>query len=253
MQTEDQSASGSRRPPTRCSSSSTSRPSPRWPTRPRAMAVVDNTFMTPVFQRPLELGADLVVHSTTKYLNGHSDVVGGFRAPTTTASPSGCASCRTPSAACPAPMDCFLVLRGVKTLHVRMAAPRRERASSWSSSWPAHPEIERVTYPGLASHPQHALARAADERLRRHVDLRAQGAAWKRRGSFLGAVQRLRLRRVAGRRRVAHRAPGDHDPRLGAQGDPRAAGHLTTASIRVSAGIEDKQDLWDDLSEALAA
>ena len=94
-----------------------------------ALVAVDNTFATPVNQRPLELGADFVVHSTTKYLGGHSDVVGGVVVTRATASgTSGCGSCRTRSGRCPGPFDCFLVHRGLRTLQLRMDAHARERA-----------------------------------------------------------------------------------------------------------------------------
>src|SRR5262245_61742894 len=121
------------------------------------LLAVDNTFMTPYLQRPLELGADMVVHSTTKYLNGHSDVVGGAVILNDDELRQRLAFLQNAVGAVPSPMDSFLVLRGTKTLHVRMA--RHEDNARQLAEWLAgHPQVERIFYPGLPSHPQHALA-----------------------------------------------------------------------------------------------
>src|ERR1041384_4415346 len=122
------------------------------------LLAVDNTFMTPFFQRPLELGADIVAHSMTKYLNGHSDVVGGALIVKDMALRDRLAFLQNAVGAVPSPMDSFLVLRGTKTLHVRME--RHETNAHALANWLArHPQVEKVIYPGLESHPQHALAR----------------------------------------------------------------------------------------------
>src|SRR5581483_10008638 len=123
-----------------------------------AITVVDNTFMTPVFQRPLELGADVVVHSTTKYLNGHSDVVGGVAVTNDDALAERLRFIQNAVGGVPGPMDCFLVLRGVKTLHLRMQR-HQENAGFLVERLSGHPKVEKVTYPGLSTHPQHALAK----------------------------------------------------------------------------------------------
>jgi len=120
--------------------------------------VVDNTFMSPVFQNPLALGADIVVHSTTKYLNGHSDVVGGLIITNSADDHEQLAYLQNAVGAVPGPMDCFLTLRGLKTLHVRMDrhASNAQALAEWLET---RPEVESVTYPGLPSHPQHELAK----------------------------------------------------------------------------------------------
>ena len=121
------------------------------------LLAVDNTFMTPWNQRPLALGADIVVHSTTKYLNGHSDVVGGAIVVDTDELRQRLAFLQNAVGAVPSPMDSFLVMRGTKTLHVRMQ--RHEDNARVIADWLAgHPQVAKVIYPGLESHPQHALA-----------------------------------------------------------------------------------------------
>ncbi len=122
-----------------------------------AKTVVDNTFATPFFQRPLALGIDVVVHSTTKYLNGHSDVVGGAALTSDDALHERLAFVQNAVGGVPGPLDSFLVLRGLKTLHVRMAR-HAENALALARFLEGHAQVERVTYPGLPSHPQHALA-----------------------------------------------------------------------------------------------
>jgi cystathionine gamma-lyase len=122
-----------------------------------ALTVVDNTFATPYFQRPLELGIDLVAHSTTKYLNGHSDVIGGAVVMRDEALHDRLKFLQNAVGGVPSPLDSFLVLRGLKTLHVRMQ--RHAESAMTIARWlEGHPQVERVTYPGLPSHPQHALA-----------------------------------------------------------------------------------------------
>src|SRR5262249_47305543 len=125
--------------------------------RARAVLVaVDNTFMTPYFQRPLELGADLVVHSTTKYLNGHSDVVGGAIVGTDQELRQRLAFLQNAMGGSQPAFDSFLVMRGTKTLPVRMERHQQNalRVARWLE---ARPEVESVFYPGLRSHPQHSL------------------------------------------------------------------------------------------------
>ena len=135
-----------------------------------AMLVVDNTFATPYLQQPLELGADIVIHSTTKYLGGHSDVVGGFVAhERRCARRAAATSCRSRSAPCPGPFDAWLVLRGIKTLAVRMRQ-HCENAREIAEFLEGHAAVERVLYPGLPAIP------ATRSRARRC----ATSAAWSR-------------------------------------------------------------------------
>jgi cystathionine beta-lyase/cystathionine gamma-synthase len=122
-----------------------------------AMVVVDNTFATPYLQRPLELGADIVVHSTTKYLGGHSDVVGGFAATNDPTVAERLQFLQKSLGAVPGPFDCWLVLRGVKTLAVRMRQ-HCHNAEAIAVSLSRHPLVEQVLYPGLPTHPGHTIA-----------------------------------------------------------------------------------------------
>jgi cystathionine gamma-synthase len=122
-----------------------------------ALLVVDNTFATPYLQRPLELGADLVLHSTTKYLNGHSDVIGGFVATADHALAEQLYFLQKSLGAVPGPFDCWLVLRGIKTLAVRMRK-HCENARAIADYLDGHPRVERVLFPGLPSHPAHDVA-----------------------------------------------------------------------------------------------
>ncbi|MEO5988106.1 MAG: PLP-dependent transferase, partial [Candidatus Eisenbacteria bacterium] len=127
--------------------------------RPRGVkVVVDNTFLTPYFQRPLELGADVVMHSVTKYLNGHSDMVGGVLVTSDEPLAEQVRYLQNAAGAVPGPMDCFLCLRGTKTLAVRMQA-HETNARVLAGFLAHHPKVSKVFYPGLASHPQHELAK----------------------------------------------------------------------------------------------
>jgi cystathionine gamma-lyase len=123
----------------------------------RVWLAVDNTFMTPMLQRPLDLGAHLSVHSTTKYLNGHADVVGGAVLTSDEELQERLSFLQNAIGAVPGPLDCFMVLRGTKTLHVRMQrhVENAQKVAAWLE---AHPGVEKVIYPGLKSHPQAALA-----------------------------------------------------------------------------------------------
>ena len=132
-------------------------PRPRPPTRSGALLVVDNTFATPYLQRPLELGADVVVHSTTKYLGGHSDVVGGFAATNDPTIAERLRFLQKSLGAVPGPFDCWLVLRGIKTLAVRMRQ-HCENATAIAAVLERHSRVERVFYPGLPTHPGHEIA-----------------------------------------------------------------------------------------------
>jgi len=124
-----------------------------------AFVVVDNTFATPYLQRPIELGADVVVHSTTKYLGGHSDVVGGFAGTNDPSIAERLAFLQNSLGAIPGPLDSWLVLRGLKTLAIRMRQ-HSANAQRIAEHLEIHPAVERVRYPGLESHPQHGLARS---------------------------------------------------------------------------------------------
>ncbi len=175
-----------------------------------AMCVVDNTFATPYLQRPLELGADVVVHSVTKYLGGHSDLIGGAIVTSDDELIERLTFLQNAAGAVPGPMDCFLALRGVKTLAIRMEAhcTGAERIAAFLAG---HPKVAKVYYPGLPSHPGHEAARRQMRSLRRHVELRDSLA--RRRDRRGRTHEDLLPRGVARRRRVADRGSRADDPR----------------------------------------
>jgi cystathionine beta-lyase/cystathionine gamma-synthase len=213
-----------------------------------ALCVVDNTFATPYLQRPLELGADLVVHSTTKYLGGHSDVIGGFAATSDPGLAERLAFLQNSLGAVPGPFDAWLVLRGLKTLALRMRqhCANADRIARWLAG---HPAVERVHYPGLEAHPQHELARrqmnggfggmisfelsGGEERARAAV---RSTRIW-RLAESLGGVESL----------IELPAPMTH---ASLSDSPFAIpGNL----VRLSAGIESADDLIADLAQAFEA
>lgn len=213
-----------------------------------APLVVDNTFATPALQRPIELGADLVLHSTTKYLGGHSDVVGGALVAKDRRLGQELAWLQNAVGAVPSPFDCFLVLRGIHTLGVRMRA-HEESARAVSEVVDGHPKVLAVHYPGLKSHPQHALARRQMSGYGGIVSVELDGGFrfvrrfLKRLRVFtlaesLGAVESL----------VDHPATMTHGsvPR-----PEREARGVTDGLLRFSCGIEDPADLADDVRTAL--
>jgi len=211
---------------------------------------VDNTFLTPVFQRPLELGADYVVHSTTKYLNGHADVVGGAIITADDERHARLAFLQNAIGAVPSPMDSFLVLRGIKTLPLRMAR-HAENAARVAAFLEGHRGVERVVYPGLASHPQHALARRQMRGMGGMISfVLAGGLPASQR--FLRAVRLFACAESLGgvESLVEHPAimthasiPRENREKLG----------ISDGLIRLSVGIEHVDDLIADLEQAFAA
>ena len=212
-----------------------------------ALCVVDNTLATPYLQRPLELGADLVVHSTTKYLGGHSDVVGGFVACNDDDLAAAITLVQHAAGAIPGPMDCFLTLRGIKTLAARMDRHCRN-AAAVVEALQAHPAVKEVLWPGLASHPGHDLATR---------QMRAYGGMV----AFTLAAGEAAAREVAGRTRLftLGESLGGVESLIGyptlmshaaVVGTPEA---IDPALLRLSVGIEDPDDLVADLTQALGA
>jgi cystathionine gamma-lyase/cystathionine beta-lyase/cystathionine gamma-lyase/homocysteine desulfhydrase len=209
--------------------------------------VVDNTFMSPYFQRPLDLGADIVVHSTTKYLNGHSDSVGGAVILNDEEDISLMAFIQNAAGAIISPMDSFLIMRGTKTLAVRMRQ-HDENGRAVAQFLSEHPKIKKVYYPGLRSHPQHELARrqmtgfggmiafetGSLENARRVLE----GVRLCTLGESLGGVETL----------ISHPATMTHAsvPEL-----ERNRLGITDGLVRVSVGIEDVEDIIADLDQAL--
>jgi cystathionine gamma-lyase/cystathionine beta-lyase/cystathionine gamma-lyase/homocysteine desulfhydrase len=209
--------------------------------------VVDNTFASPCLQRPLEFGADMVVHSTTKYLNGHSDSVGGIVVATRDEDIEWLKFIQNAEGAILSPFDSWLVLRGTKTLAVRMAQ-HNANGQALAEFLQSHPKVKCVLYPGLPSHPQHELAKRQmrgfggmlsfdlgtfeeAERVCNSVRLMALAES-------LGGVETL----------ISHPATMTH---ASVPPDRRAAIGLTDSLVRISAGIEDPQDLIDDLQRAI--
>ena len=215
-----------------------------------AISVVDNTFATPFFQRPLALGIDVVTHSTTKYLNGHSDVVGGATMTRDAALHDRLRFLQNAVGAVPSPMDSFLVLRGLKTLHVRMER-HAENAMRVARFLEGHPQVERVTYPGLESHPQHALAKRQMSGFGGMLTFVIRGGLEGAR-AFLKAVRIFACAESLGgvESLIEHPAIMTH---ASVPAETRAQLGIADGFIRVSCGIEHADDLVEDLERGFAA
>jgi cystathionine beta-lyase/cystathionine gamma-synthase len=211
--------------------------------------VVDNTFMSPYFQQPIALGADMVVHSTTKFLNGHSDGLGGVVVCTRQDQVEKLAFLQKAAGAILSPFECWLILRGVKTLAVRMEthdASGRQVAQFLSG----HKKVKKVFYPGLADHPQYQLAKQQMTGFGALISFET--------GSLSNANKMLRKVRVCSlgeslggvETLISHPATMTHAA-LGEKG--RKAIGITDGLVRISVGIEDVEDILDDLDQALAA
>ena len=215
-----------------------------------ALLAVDNTFMSPYFQRPLELGADLVVHSTTKYVNGHSDLVGGVAATANPAVAERLAFLSNSVGGVQGTFDAWLCMRSLKTLAVRMQA--HERNALAVARWlDAHPKVERTVYPGLPSHPQHELAKRQMSGFGGMVSFNIKGGLAAA-TTFLERVRLFTLAESLGgvESLVEHPAIMTHASVPPAQ---RAALGIGDGLIRLSVGIETQADLIADLAAALAA
>lgn len=211
-------------------------------------SLVDNTFASPYLQNPLSLGADLVLHSTTKYIGGHSDVVGGFVGTNDKALYDQLKFNQNAIGAVPGPWDCFLQLRGTKTLHVRMQrhCENALQLAAWLSE---HPQVAQVTYPGLKTHPQYELAKKQMRDFGGMLTFVVKGGLEKAKqvlsrtqlfacAESLGGVESL----------IEHPAIMTH---ASIPADVRASLGIDDGLIRVSVGIENLEDLKTDLSEAL--
>ena len=212
-----------------------------------ARLVVDNTFASPAIQRPIELGADLVMHSTTKYLNGHSDSVGGVVVATRDEDAAWLKFVQNAAGAILSPFDSWLVLRGTKTLPLRMAV-HSANGLALAEMLAGHPKVRHVLYPGLPSHPQHALARRQMRGFGGMLafDLGSLEAARR----LLNAVHLMSLAESLGgvETLISHPATMTH---ASVPADRRAALGITDGLVRISAGIEDIDDLKEDLHQAL--
>jgi cystathionine beta-lyase/cystathionine gamma-synthase len=209
---------------------------------------VDNTFMSPYLQRPIEFGADIVMHSTTKFLNGHSDGLGGVLISTRPDHQETFAFVQKCTGGILSPFECFLVLRGVKTLAVRMKQ-HEENGRAVAAYLAQHPKVERVFYPGLSDHPQYELAKRQMSGFGALMSFEAGSLERANRilkrvrvctlGESLGGVETL----------ISHPATMTHAA-LGAEG--RAKIGITDGLVRISVGIEDVDDLLEDLNQALS-
>jgi len=211
-----------------------------------AKVVVDNTFATPYLQRPLELGADVVVHSATKYLGGHSDVVGGFVATNDDSMAEGYRFTQNAVGGVPGPFDCYLVLRGVKTLGVRMDR-HCSNARAVAEMLAAHPRVEQVSWPGLPDHPGHEIARKQMADFGGMVSFTVEGGE----AAALEVVTKTRLFTLAEslgavESLIEHPARMTHASAAGSQLE------VDPSLIRLSVGLESVDDLLDDLRVALA-
>ena len=209
---------------------------------------VDNTFASPYCQRPLDLGADMVMHSATKYLGGHSDLVGGVLVVDRDDLAERLAFLQNSVGAQQGPFDSFLALRGLKTLALRV-----ERASSnaleLAARLEAHPAIERVTYPGLESHPQHALAARQMDAFGGMVTVFVKGGLEQAR-AMLERVEVFTLAESLGGVESLIEHPGVMT-HASIPPERRAELGVDDALVRLSVGIEDVEDLWADLNQAL--
>jgi cystathionine beta-lyase/cystathionine gamma-synthase len=213
-----------------------------------AIVVCDNTFMSPYLQRPLELGADVVMHSTTKYLNGHSDSVGGFVALNDEKKAEWIAFVQNSVGAILSPFDSFLVLRGTKTLAVRMEK-HNENGQAVANFLAEHPKVSKVYYPGLVSHPQHEIAKRQQKGFGGMVSFETgsldaarkvlEGVKLFTLAESLGGVESL----------ISHPASMTH---ASVPFETRQALGITDGLVRISVGIEDIEDLIYDLDQALS-
>jgi cystathionine beta-lyase/cystathionine gamma-synthase len=212
-----------------------------------ARLVVDNTFASPCIQRPIEFGADLVVHSTTKYLNGHSDSIGGAVIATREDDIEWLGFVQNAEGAILSPFDSWLVLRGTKTLPIRMAR-HNENGLALARFLEGHPKVQRLYYPGLPSHPQHELASRQMRGFGGMLAFDVGSLEGARR--VLGAVRLLALAESLGgvESLISHPATMTH---ASVPLERRTALGITDGLVRISAGIEDIEDLQDDLSQAL--
>ncbi len=215
---------------------------------PKVIFAVDNTFATPYLQNPLSLGADLVLHSTTKYLGGHSDIIGGALITKTKELGETLAFYQNAIGAIPSPMDCYLLLRSIKTLSVRMKA-HCHNAKILAEFLSTHPKVKKVIYPGLQSHPQHNIARKQMRDFGGMISIILHGSMMDSTqflqklkiftlAESLGGVESL----IEHPSQMTHAAiPAAHRYKIG----------IEDTLVRLSVGIEDPDDLKADLNEAL--
>jgi cystathionine gamma-synthase len=213
-----------------------------------AIVAVDNTFLSPVLQRPIEFGADLVIHSTTKYLNGHSDVVGGAVVASDSTLVEELAWWANCLGITGAPFDSFLTLRGIRTLHARMAV-HCENAARVVETLDNHPAVHHVYYPGLISHPGHSVAASQQDGFGAMLSFELNGGI-SAVESFVNELQCFTLAESLGgvESLIAHPATMTH---ASMDETARAIAGISESLLRLSVGIEDADDLVADLAAAL--
>jgi len=213
-----------------------------------AIVVVDNTFLTPYFQRPLSLGADIVMHSVTKYMNGHSDVVGGILVTNDDALGTKLKYLQNAIGAVPSPFDCFMVMRGLKTLHVRMRQ-HEQSATAVAKFLEAHPKVDKVAYPGLPSHPQHDIAKKQQSGFGGMITFWLKGGIEQSR-QFMENLQLFACAESLG----GVESLADHPAIMthaSVPAEDRAKLGISDSLCRLSVGIEDLEDIMADLTNAL--
>ena len=210
-----------------------------------ALVVVDNTFATPYLQQPLRIGADVVVHSTTKYLGGHSDVVGGFAATSDDALGERLRFLQNATGAVPSPFDCYLLQRGVKTLAVRMDR-HVANAQAVAATLVGHPLVDQVLYPGLESHPGHAVAARQMRAPGGMVSFTVVGGET----AALDVVRRTRVFTLA-ESLGAVESLIEHPGRMTHASVAGSPLQVHPGLVRLSVGIEDEADLVADITQAL--
>lgn len=214
------------------------------------LLAVDNTFATPYLQQPLELGADIVMHSGTKYLGGHSDVVLGALVVNDDQLAEQLFFIQNASGAIPGPMDCFLVLRGIKTLHLRMQR-HCENAKTIANFLHQHPKVEKVYWPGLLNHPNHSIAKRQMKAYGGMVSFSMKGDSQEEAVQFLERLRVFTLAESLGgvESLAGHPATMTHGsiPK-----EERLKIGILDSLIRLSVGVEDQDDLIKDLQQALS-
>jgi cystathionine gamma-lyase len=215
----------------------------------KALVAVDNTFATPYIQTPLDLGADIVMHSVTKYLAGHSDVVMGALVVNEDSLAQKLAFLQNACGATPGPQDSFLVLRGIKTLHLRMKA-HNENGARVAAYLATHPKVEQVFYPGLVSHKNHALAKKQMNGFGGMVSFSLKSDSIEEAFGFFEKIKIFSLAESLGgvESMVNHPASMTHAsiPR-----EEREKAGLKDTLLRLSVGVEDIEDIIDDLKQAI--
>ena len=215
-----------------------------------AMLVVDNTFMSPYCQRPLELGADIVVHSVTKYINGHGDVIGGvIVGPADFLVPARLVGVKDITGGVMSPFNAWLTLRGLKTLHVRMER-HCSNAMKVAKYLESNPNVEAVFYPGLPSHPQHELAKKQMSNFGGMISFEIKGGIEAGR-KVMDSVELCMLAVSLGDTEtlIQHPASMTHSP---VPAEERLKAGITDGLIRISVGLETPEDIIADLEQAIA-